>query len=32
MYVTKLGRETPEVDSNLFFNEQEVKVLKLIKY
>jgi hypothetical protein len=32
MYLTMLGRETPEVDSDLFFNEQEVEVLKLIKY
>ena len=32
MYVTVLGRERPEVNGNLFCNEQEIKVLKLIKY
>ena len=32
MYVTVLGRERPGVNGNLFCNEQEIKVLKLIKY
>jgi len=32
MYLTMLGRETPEVASELFFSEQEIEVLKLIKY
>lgn len=32
MYLTMQGRETPEVASDLFFSEQEIKVLKLIKY
>lgn len=32
MYLTMLGRETPEVASDLLFSEQEVEVLKLIKY
>ena len=32
MYLTMLGRETPEVASDLLFSEQEIAVLKLIKY
>ena len=32
MYVTRLGRERPEVDGDLFCNEQEIEVLRLIKY
>lgn len=32
MYLTMLGRETPEVASDLLFSEQEIEVLKLIKY
>ncbi len=32
MYLTMHGRETPEVASDLFFGEQEIEVLKLIKY
>lgn len=32
MYLTMQGRETPEVASDLFFSEQEIEVLKLIKY
>ncbi|MBE7445456.1 MAG: IS4 family transposase [Planctomycetia bacterium] len=32
MYLTMQGRTTPEVASDLFFSEQEIEVLKLIKY
>lgn len=32
MYLTMQGRETPSVASDLFFSEQEIEVLKLIKY
>ena len=32
MYLTMQGRETPEVASDLFFSEQEVEVLRLVKY
>ena len=32
MYLTMLGRETPGVASDLLFREQEIEVLKLIKY
>jgi len=32
MYLTMHGRETPAVASDLFFSEQEIEVLKLIKY
>ena len=32
LYLTMLGRQTPKVESELFFNEQEIEVLKLIKY
>ncbi|MFO0794071.1 MAG: IS4 family transposase [Candidatus Brocadiaceae bacterium] len=32
MYLTMQGRETPEVASDLFFSEQEIEVLKLIKH
>ncbi|TVM03726.1 MAG: hypothetical protein CV087_04020 [Candidatus Brocadia sp. WS118] len=32
MYLTMQGRETPEVASDLLFSEQEIEVLKLIKY
>lgn len=32
MYLTMQGRETPAVARDLFFSEQEIEVLKLIKY
>lgn len=32
MYLTMLGRKTPEINSELFFNENEIEVLKRIKY
>lgn len=32
MYLTMLGRETPEIKSGFFFNENEIEVLKRIKY
>lgn len=32
MYLTMLGRKTPEISSDLFFNENEIEVLKRIKY
>ncbi len=32
MYLTMLGRKTPEAESNLYFNENELEVLKRIKY
>lgn len=32
MYLTMQGRETPEVAGNLLFSDQEIEVLKLIKY
>lgn len=32
MYLTMLGRKTPEISSDLFFNENELEVLKRIKY
>ena len=31
-YLTMVGRQRPEVDSDLLFNEQEREVLELIKY
>jgi len=32
MYLTMQGRETPEVACDLLFSEEEIEVLKLIKY
>ncbi len=32
MYLTMLGRKTPEIQSNFFFNQNEIEVLKRIKY
>lgn len=32
MYLTMLGRNTPEVESDLYFNENELEVLKRTKY
>jgi transposase Tn5 family protein len=32
MYLTMQGRQTPEVPGELFFSEQEIEVLKLIKH
>lgn len=32
MYLTMLGRKTPEIESGFFFNESELEVLKRIKY
>ena len=32
MYLTMQGRTTPKVASDLYFSEQEIEVLKLIKY
>lgn len=32
MYLTMLGRKTPEAKSDLYFNENELEVLKRIKY
>ncbi|MBI4707709.1 MAG: IS4 family transposase [Candidatus Omnitrophica bacterium] len=32
MYLTMSGRETPDIESNLFFNKHEIEVLKQIKY
>lgn len=32
MYLTKSGRETPEIESEFFFDEDEIEVLKRIKY